>query len=108
VSPTRGFHPTYAAGGYPYSSPVGSFAPNGYGLDDMAGNMWERCWDWRGSYAAGSQTDPRGAASGSYRVIRGGSWVSNADNARCAYRNYNGGPPPAYYYSGFRLARGQQ
>ncbi|MCX6879305.1 MAG: SUMF1/EgtB/PvdO family nonheme iron enzyme [Verrucomicrobia bacterium] len=106
VSPTRGSHPTYAVGGYPYSSPVGSFAPNGYGLYDMAGNMWEWCWDWYGSYAAGSQADPRGAATGSYRVIRGGSWSINAIIARCASRNYDY-PSNASNNNGFRLARGQ-
>lgn len=54
--------------------PVGYFAPNGYGLYDMAGNVWERCWDWYGSYSYGPQTDPRGPTSGLYRVVRGGSW----------------------------------
>ncbi|MCX6872427.1 MAG: SUMF1/EgtB/PvdO family nonheme iron enzyme [Verrucomicrobia bacterium] len=106
VSPTRGYHPTYAVGGYPYSSPVGSFAPNGYGLYDMAGNMSERCWDWFGSYAAGVQNDPRGPATGSGRVFRGEGWRLMAHYARCAYR---GGSDPAIanYDGGFRLARGQ-
>ena len=106
VSPTRGFHPTYAVGGYPYSSPVGSFAPNGYGLYDMAGNMWEWCWDWHGSYSVGSQTDPRGASTGSSRVIRGGSWSGHdlASFARCASRNSRW---PGNYndIEGFRMAR---
>lgn len=59
---TQGHHPTYAAGDYPYTSPVGAFAPNGYGLYDMAGNLGEWCFDWDPGY------------EGSYRVMRGGSW----------------------------------
>ena len=104
VSPTRGYHPTHAVGGSPYSSPVGSFAPNGYGLYDMAGNMWEWCWDWYGSYAAGSQTDPRGTTSGANRVVRGGYWGNGAPNCRAAGRGsrYQGGTA---YDFGFRLVR---
>lgn len=104
VSPTRGFHPTYAVGSYPNSSPVGSFPPNGYGLYDMAGNMIEWCWDWYTTYPSTSQTDPRGPVSGSLRVGRGGSWNDLAFNCRVAYRYYQN-PGYSDYMIGFRLAR---
>ena len=65
--------------------PVGSFARNGYGMNDMAGNVFEWCWDRYGTPYAGG-TDPQGAASGSNRVIRGGSGSNHASLARCAFR----------------------
>jgi len=72
----------------PGTSPVGSFTPNGYGFFDMAGNVWQWCWDWRGTaYTSGN--DPRGAASGSFRVLRGGNWNNIAFWSRTAYRGGN-------------------
>ena len=97
-----GYHPAYNDGVSPYTSPAGSFAANGYGLCDMAGNVFEWCWDWYGSYSSASQTDPRGPTSGgSVRVFRGGSWDGDAFGCRTAYR-YNYYPAYGNNSSGFR------
>jgi formylglycine-generating enzyme required for sulfatase activity len=81
-----------------------SFAANVWGLYDMHGNVWEWCWDWYGSYSSRSQTNPVGASSGSYRVLRGGVWDGTTQNARSANRSYH--PPASRYYNlGFRLLR---
>jgi formylglycine-generating enzyme required for sulfatase activity len=83
------------------TTPIGSYGANGYGLYDMAGNVWEWTWDWYGEYAQTAQTDPRGPSSGSSRVFRGGSWDFDAGNCRVAFRgNFN--PGFRYYFNGFR------
>ncbi len=84
--------------------PVGGKAPNELGLYDMSGNVREWCWDWDGSYSSGSQSDPRGPASGSNRVFRGGSWINSAWYLRSANRS-SFSPGNSIYYLGFRLVR---
>jgi len=126
TSPTRGYHPTYATGEYPYTSsrgratpntsPIGSFAPNGYGLYDMAGNVQEWCWDQycemmrpdqASYYESSPRSEPRGTNlpcwSYPWRAVRGGSW-GDAGSCRVADRE---GIAPSERHSdlGFRVVR---
>ena len=87
LNPMMDFHPTFKDWAPPYTSPVGFFGPNGYGLYDMAGNIEQRCWDTDEFYPSESQCDPHGSDSGKYRVSRGGSWYYAADSCRTANRN---------------------
>ncbi|MFH0981740.1 MAG: SUMF1/EgtB/PvdO family nonheme iron enzyme [Planctomycetota bacterium] len=129
TSLTRNSHPLWGVGAYVWTSPVGFFTgalqyqadwgwpgtptsyqtangANGYGLYDMAGNVSEWCNDWYSStyYGSSPYDNPHGPTSGTYRVLRGGSWGTSANGCRVANRNYS---PPDYRYDyggGFRLA----
>ncbi|MDB4808999.1 formylglycine-generating enzyme family protein [Verrucomicrobiales bacterium] len=88
--------------------PAGEDRANGYGLYDMAGNVYEWCWDYYDLdyYGSSPATDPRGGTSASgARVLRGGSWTYNADILRCAGRHSNN-PVFEILTFGFRSARG--
>jgi len=83
---------------------VGSYKPNAFGLFDMHGNVWEWCEDWGENYPVGTGTDPKGAATGNSRVLRGGSFLYDALRARSSDRVVNS-PPFPDDNRGFRLAK---
>jgi formylglycine-generating enzyme required for sulfatase activity len=95
---------TYAWQGDTLAHPVGTLAPNDYGLYDMAGNGWEWVQDWLAAYPGGSVTNPLGTDSTSRdRVIRGGSWRDSPSALRSGNRSGQQ-PRESLVNVGFRLA----
>jgi len=88
------------------TTPVGKYPPNGYGLYDMAGNVWEWCHDWYDEryYKKSPAKNPDGPDSGVSRVLRGGAWTIRQGGARCSYRSLNY-PDGCLNNSGFRCAK---
>jgi formylglycine-generating enzyme required for sulfatase activity len=100
-------NPTYTADGIePFTSPIGAFAANGYGLFDMAGNVSEWCWDFYSptyfSQPAAAGPNPVGPSNGPNRLYRGGDWLSPATSSRVAYRPGDGAPTADGPFIGFR------
>jgi formylglycine-generating enzyme len=95
--------------GFVTRAPVKSFPPNGYGLHDMIGNVWEWCSDWYAddAYATSGHDDPKGPGHGDERVIRGGSWMcaeNFCSNYRVAARSH-ATPDSGMNNLGFRCVR---
>jgi len=86
------------------TKPVGSKRPNELDIYDMSGNVWEWCSDWKDDYGRSAERDPGGPTSGSYRVLRGGSFLDYDSNCRVAGRS-SGNPNARYRADGFRCVQ---
>src|SRR6185503_13557426 len=89
--------------GAAYATPVGRYRPNGFGLHDMLGNVWEFCSTRHGAYPPGPATDPGDLGTQESYDVRGGGWSNEPKDTRCASRNSD---PPHFGHSnlGFRVA----
>ena len=94
----------YEDNGGDRTHPVGGKTPNGFGLHDMVGNVWEWVQDWHGDYPGGLVTDPRGPGSGSFRVNRGGGWGLGTRTVRAPARSRSV-PGYRHHRIGLRLLR---
>ncbi len=89
--------------GFPFTSPVGYFPPNLFGVYDLEGNVLEWCEDWysKDYYTKSEAENPKGPASGQYKVIRGGSWNRSGRYLRTTFRTWY--PPQVTFdFLGFR------
>lgn len=103
ASLNAGFHPTWAS---TKTAPVGTFPANGFGLHEMAGNMYEAVWDRYTGYTSTAVVNPTGNDAGTLAIIRGGSYLTSASSCRNANRYRGTGPTYIIGDSGFRVARG--
>lgn len=103
ISGYDGWNPIWDDWSIPITSTAGAFAPNDYGLHDMAGNVFVWCWDWfdPNYYSVSPVINPRGPSSGLGRVLRGGSWGGIANSCRSSSR-FDDSPGDRYYGIGFR------